>query len=304
MGWYYKGIFMMRKYICSKILLLSLIFLAIIPSIIVVSYASETVPENTGEHNVKVYDLPDYLNKTQEGHLLLEAKNYSNKYNLDLVFVITTDTQNLSYIQYADRFYDGFNPDKKEYGDDGILFLIDLDNGYNYISTSGEAIKQLTDNEIDWALTAADNVASDDYLTCFKTMLDKTMYYFEDTEDNYTPTKKPFSVGGLIIVIAISLALSVPFSLATFAAAKRSILMKHNAANQQVFYSEYTPQYGLTLVNRAEKLVDVKTYVNRGKYAPRTNSGGGGSSFHGGSSHSSITLSGGSRSHGGGGHHR
>ena len=80
-----------------------------------------------------------------------EANNLSNDYNMDIVIVTTDDADGKTSREYADDYFD--------YGDfgvgdnnDGILFLIDMDNSEAYISTSGNGIRYLTDVRIEKVL--------------------------------------------------------------------------------------------------------------------------------------------------------
>ncbi|NLC04619.1 MAG: hypothetical protein GX787_10125 [Tissierellia bacterium] len=77
-----------------------------------------------------------------------EAIAISNSYNMDIVILTTNDANGKSSRDYGDDYFDengyGVGPDL-----DGILFLIDLDNGEAYISTSGIGIRYLTDSRIE-----------------------------------------------------------------------------------------------------------------------------------------------------------
>ena len=73
---------------------------------------------------------------------------------MDIVIVTTNDAEGKSSRAYADDYFD-YN----DYGVgseySGILFLIDYDNGEMWLSTTGEAIRYLTDERIDKILDAA-----------------------------------------------------------------------------------------------------------------------------------------------------
>lgn len=77
-----------------------------------------------------------------------EASAISNSYKMDIVILTTTNANGKTSMDFADDYFDengfGLGPDL-----DGILFLIDLDNGEVYISTSGIGIKYLTDSRIE-----------------------------------------------------------------------------------------------------------------------------------------------------------
>ena len=61
----------------------------------------------------------------------------------------TRDAQGKDAEAYADDYYDTHG-----YGENGVLFLIDLDNGQVWISTAGAMIRFLTDARIEEVLDA------------------------------------------------------------------------------------------------------------------------------------------------------
>ncbi|MDR7855984.1 TPM domain-containing protein [Tissierella sp.] len=101
----------------------------------------------------KSFVFDDAMLFNEEGIIGLEEKAnlLSTSYNMDIIIVTTNDAMGKTSMEYADDFFDynGFGV-----GDnfDGILFLIDMDNGEAYISTSGIGIKYLTDERIERVL--------------------------------------------------------------------------------------------------------------------------------------------------------
>lgn len=100
---------------------------------------------------VLLNDLADVFTGDQKAFLQTEARRLSDAYQMDIVIVTTNDARNKSSRDYADDFFDdngyGIGADR-----DGILFLIDFDNGEAYISTSGQGIRYLTDQRIESVL--------------------------------------------------------------------------------------------------------------------------------------------------------
>ncbi|MBP8988688.1 MAG: TPM domain-containing protein [Clostridia bacterium] len=86
--------------------------------------------------------------------LTSEAKSLGSLYAMDLVILTIQDANGKSSRDYADDFFDyggyGVGEDRS-----GILFLIDYDNREIYISTSGAAIRYLTDQRIESILDEA-----------------------------------------------------------------------------------------------------------------------------------------------------
>jgi uncharacterized protein len=73
--------------------------------------------------------------------------NVKNDYNLDVVVVITDNTNGKSSMEFADDYYDnngyGIGNDYS-----GLLMLINMDKREVWISTTGKAIDIFTDNRI------------------------------------------------------------------------------------------------------------------------------------------------------------
>lgn len=92
------------------------------------------------------------------------------------VFAVTADdAQGKSAKAYADDFFDTYSPEKE----DGMVFLIDMDNREIWISTCGEAIRCMTDDRISYMLDEAyDDVSDGAYAQGMKDMIDWACYYY------------------------------------------------------------------------------------------------------------------------------
>lgn len=91
-----------------------------------------------------VIDEADLLTPSQEQQLEEKLASVSKKLNMDIVVATTDDTGYSSTMRYADDLYD-----YSGYGDDGVLYLIDMDNREMWISTAGKAMSRLSDSDID-----------------------------------------------------------------------------------------------------------------------------------------------------------
>ena len=88
----------------------------------------------------------------------------------------TEDAEGKTAEEYADDYYD-YNG----YAEDGVLYLIDLDNGSVWISTAGKMIRYLTDARIDAVIDAGyDNLKAKNYADGILEMLNETESYLED----------------------------------------------------------------------------------------------------------------------------
>ncbi len=96
----------------------------------------------------KVYDEAMLFSESELQALESRASELGQELKLDLVIVTIEDNMGKTSRQFADDFYDenGFG-----YGSeaDGVLFLINMADREVYISTSGKAIKYLTDARIE-----------------------------------------------------------------------------------------------------------------------------------------------------------
>lgn len=92
-----------------------------------------------------------------------------------LIALTTNDAGGKTAEEYADDYVDTHACEE-----DGVCFLIDMDNRQIHITTTGNAIEMLTDERIDDILDSAYSYAGDeDYTQCFVQMIDGTKDYFE-----------------------------------------------------------------------------------------------------------------------------
>lgn len=89
-------------------------------------------------------DEADLLTSAEEARLEQELVQLSEKLGMDIVVVTTDDTGYKSTFAYADDFYDYGG-----YGEDGILWLIDMDNRQSTFSTTGKGIDRLSTGDED-----------------------------------------------------------------------------------------------------------------------------------------------------------
>ena len=92
------------------------------------------------------------------------------------VFAITTDdAHGMSAREYADDFVDTY-----AFEQDGVCFLIDMDNRELYISTTGMGIRYLTDDRIDSMLdNAIGYCADEEYRSCFNQLIRDAQRYYD-----------------------------------------------------------------------------------------------------------------------------
>ena len=87
--------------------------------------------------NVK--DYLDYLTDDEESELQEAIDSVRTGYNLDVVIVITDDTEGKSSKDFADDYYD-YNGHGVGSDSSGLLMLINMAEREVWISTTGKAI--------------------------------------------------------------------------------------------------------------------------------------------------------------------
>jgi len=134
-----------------------------------------------------VIDHLNFLTEEEVEELQDLIDEVKEDYRLELVIVITDDTQGKSSRDFADDYYDyngyGVGSDKS-----GLLMLINMDKREVWISTTGKAIDIFTDAKIDKMLDMIKPFLSDgDYYTASKTFIDYTrMYSRNDSSSGYS----------------------------------------------------------------------------------------------------------------------
>lgn len=97
----------------------------------------------------RLSDGAKLLSDSEAGSLLEKLDEISERQKVDVAVATVKGTEDLTIEEFADLFYElsgfGFGTEK-----DGLLLLVDKDNGKLYISTSGYAIEAFTDDGIDY----------------------------------------------------------------------------------------------------------------------------------------------------------
>ncbi|MCI8515771.1 MAG: TPM domain-containing protein [Hungatella sp.] len=115
----------------------------------------------------RIYDMARLFGEEKRGQFQDQIEGYQEQYHMDIVVVTTADTGWKDTTEYADDFYD-----KGGFAEDGILFLIDMDNRELTCSTRGKAIRIFTDSRIETILDGVYEGAADgDYEACVESFL-------------------------------------------------------------------------------------------------------------------------------------
>jgi uncharacterized protein len=248
---------------------------------------------------VYVYDQADLLTEKEEEKLQDYAEIMKEVWEMNFLIVTTDDAQGKSSMEYADDFYDAHFPEESEI--DGMAYLIDMDNREIYLSTSGIAIRYLTDDRIEKVLDEAFAcVAEGDYYGTFKAFFDESEkflykgipedqynYDIETGEVDYYEEPMKLTFGEVLFAFVAAL---IPAGI-TIGVIKAKYQLKF----EDFHYDAYTAS-DVNLSTKSDHLIN--TFVTH-RRIPKNDSHSGGSG--GGSSRSSVHTSSSGRSHGGGG---
>ncbi len=123
---------------------------------------------------VFVIDDAELLTDQEEIQLEEKALSLQDEYGMDVVILTVATLDGASAMNYADDYYD-YNG----YGEDGVLFLLAMEEREWYISTCGSAMYALGDSDLD---TIGDHVvpylSDGDYYEGFTTFLGSLGSYF------------------------------------------------------------------------------------------------------------------------------
>lgn len=259
---------------------------------------------NVSAESDYVYDQADLLTTEEEASLQEYAENFAKNWNMNFLVVTTDNAEGKNSMEYADDFYDERFPEESE--EDGMIYLIDMDNREIYLSTCGMAVRYLTDSRIDSILDEAFNyVADGDYYGTFVAFFDETDYYLNqgipsdqynydtdtgETDYYYDSYEEPMRITLMEAVIALVAALAAAGGTIGF------ITAKYQLKFEDFHYDAYTDS-DVQLSVKSDHLVNKFVTHRR---IPKNNGSSGGSRS-GGGSRSSTHRSSSGRSHGGGG---
>lgn len=238
----------------------------------------------------QVADQAELLTPEEENALTGRMEALEEEWKQTFVVVTTKDAEGKEAREYADDFYDSHG-----YGDNGVLYLIDLDNGELWISTAGNMIRFLTDARIQQVLDAGyEDIRQGSYERGLERMLDRTEEFLEEgipgNQFSYDPetgeVSRHRSVTGMEALLAAAAGL-----------AAGGIFIGAVCARYKMKTGTYTYPFrqkgSLSLTREEDILVNQVVTHRRIPKNPPPGSGGGG--------RSTVHTSSAGRSHGGGG---
>lgn len=247
----------------------------------------------------RVYDMAGLLTESEKQRFEQRIGECQREYGLEVVVVTAEDARGKESQEYADDFYD-----EGDFGEDGILFLVDMDNREIAISTRGKAIRIFTDQRIEDMLDGVYEGASrGDYAAGVESFLSDTekwsragipggQYNYDTETGDISPYRsirwyEALMALGVSAFVAASACLSV----------KRRYAMEEDPRQTRNLNMAYRAEARFMYDDQTDRLVNkfVTTQV-----IPRSTSGGGHGGGHSSAGRSSTHTSSGGHTHGGG----
>lgn len=255
------------------------------------------IPVQASYIGAQIIDSADLLSDQEMIELESKADSLMVQYGMDVVILTVDSLDGQSAQNKADNFYD-----ENGYGDNGVLFLLAMEEREWYISTCGDAIYALTDYGIQQVgFVMVPYLSEGDYYGAFEVFLEELPIYFDALEngkpvDGYADYSGDYYHGDReeIIDYEVDSGPSILLSLLIgVAAAGITVLIMRSQMNTkkpQRSAGDYLIQDSYHL----HTMQDLFLYsrVNKTRRQESSSGSGGGSSVH---------RSSGGRSHGGGG---
>lgn len=273
----------------KKAKLLAVVFCAVVLSV----SAFSLQPAYAAAEDSKVVDDADLLSYDEEQEIQSMLDEFAGESGWTLFAVTTDDANGMTSEEYADDFVD-----QNAFEENGVCFLIDMDNREIYMSTTGSAIRILTDHRIDSIMDDSYEYAGDgEYAKCFETMIRETEDSFhegiESGQYNYDRDTGEISKAPNRLTVwdmLISLIAAAAAGGAVIAVIAGKYRLKFGG-----WQYDFKSNSRLDLTNKTDRLVNT---FRTAHHIQRDSGGGSGSS----GARSTTHHSSGGGTHGGGGH--
>ncbi|MEG1775311.1 MAG: TPM domain-containing protein [Clostridia bacterium] len=252
------------------------------------------------QDTARVYDRAELLTPAEERAISSEIAQFQADTNMDFVIVTSNEEhEDSSSQQIADAFYDqgGFGLDEEH---SGILYYIDMQERYHYLSTRGAMIDYMTDARIEDAIEeCTGELAKGDYLGAAMHMLSMVrndikqgipegQYRYDIvTGERLTARHKVLTGTEMLFCAIAALAVGLLF----MAMISRTYKLKGST-----YHYDYRENSSVAITGSDDTYLRTTTTQVRRPEPSGSGSGGGGGSGSG-------THSSGGTSHGGGGGH-
>lgn len=248
----------------------------------------------------RVFDRAELFTASEVQELEQEIQAFQEETGMDFVIVTSNESHKGSAQQIADAFYEqgGFGLDEEK---SGILYYIDMDDRYHYLSTTGAMIDYMTDARIENAIDEVTRyLSAGAYAQGASQMISIVRQYIRDgipegqyrydvvTGQRLTARHKALTKNEIILALVIGFAVCL-----IYVACVRS---RYSLKGSTYHYS-YQDNVAMKLTDQEDTYLRTTTTRVR-KPDPPENTGS-----HGGGGGSGVHTSSSGTSHGGGGGH-
>lgn len=238
-----------------------------------------------------VYDDAALLTGSEIDALNEKIAAFCEESGWNVYAVTTEDAQGKSAETYADDFFDGHSPGQE----DGVVFLIDMDNREIALSGGGDAQRYLTDERIDAVLEEAYGYVSEaDYAGCLYAMVEETQGFYRAgiPKNQYNYNTETGEISAYRSLTMMEIIVSVLLAIAAGGMVSGIIIGKYRLKLGTYQYEYH--EYGKVQLRVQDDRFVSQTVTHR--HIPQSNGGGGA----GGSGQSSTHTSSSGSSHVGG----
>lgn len=248
----------------------------------------------------RVFDRAELFTASEVQELEQEIQAFQKETGMDFVILTSSESHDGSAQQVADEYYDqgGFGLDEEN---SGILYYIDMDDRYHYLSTTGAMIDYMTDARIENAIDEVTRyLAAGAYAQGASQMISIVRQYVRAgipegqyrydvvTGQRLTARHKALTKNEIILALVIGFAVCL-----IYVACVRS---RYSLKGSTYHYS-YQDNGSMKLTDQEDTYLRTTTTRVR-KPDPPENTGS-----HGGGGGSGVHTSSSGTSHGGGGGH-
>lgn len=254
------------------------------------------------EFNVMIDDRASLFTEEEIELIDSEAYDFATENNFSVTVVTTDNAMGKSAMEYADDYYDSLMF-SSGWSEDGMVFLIDMDNREIYVSCAGLCIDEYSDYELNSIVDSGYSyVADGEYAECIIAMIteaaeladyssDSDTYYYENGEwvsgnnwyyedeydythdDYYSPQPETFKISHVFIYIVIGLA----------AGGITAVSVKNSYKNTGKGDEFNADDISLELTASNDNVISknvITTRIPRNNNRNRPGGGGGGTSVH------------------------
>ena len=248
--------------------------------------------------SVHIIDSANVISDADEKRIQEKADAVAGKTGFNIVVISADDIGTPKTDDHVVEFADDKYEELCGIDTNGILFLINCDTKYDYISTSGECIEYFSDARIDEIFDVIwDDLVDENFAQAAYSFLNRVEYYYDKGRVNYdfhrAAGRFHIDIIGVLRFIIISAFLSCMFGMGIYTANKKQFNIEKPATRN------YILDNSLVFDKKSDVYVGRTVHTS---YTPRTTSSSGGS--HRSSHHSSVHRSRSGGHYGGCGRHR